>query len=66
MGIGIGISASLVIDDREIGGQEMTTLIQPWSTAAAFAVAAGVGFASGSYPAYRATALDPIAALRNE
>ena len=66
VGIGIGISASLVIDGREIGGQEMTTLIQPWSIAAAFAVAAGVGFASGSYPAYRATALDPIAALRNE
>ena len=65
VGIGIGISASLVIDGREIGGQEMTTLIQPWSIAAAFAVAAGVGFASGSYPAYRATALDPIAALRN-
>ena len=66
VGIGIGISASLVIDGREIGGQEMTTLIQPWSIAAAFAVAAGVGFASGSYPAYRATAVDPIAALRNE
>ena len=66
VGIAIGIGASLVIDGREIGGQEMTTLIQPWSIAAAFAVAAGVRFASGSYPAYRATAVDPIAALRNE
>ena len=66
VGIAIGIGASLAIDGREIGGQEMTTLIQPWSIAAAFVVAAGVGFASGSYPAYRATAVDPIAALRNE
>ena len=66
VGIAIGIGASLALDGRELGGQEMTTLIQPWSIAAAFLVAAGVGFASGSYPAYRATAVDPIAALRNE
>lgn len=66
VGIGVGIGASLIIDGREIGGQEMTTVIQPWSIVAAFVVAAGVGFASGSYPAYRATAVDPISALRNE
>jgi putative ABC transport system permease protein len=66
VGIGVGIGVSLIIDGREIGGQTMPTVIQPWSIVAAFAVAAGVGFASGSYPAYRATAVDPIAALRNE
>ena len=66
VGIAIGIGGSLALDGRELGGQEMTTLIQPWSIAAAFLVAAGVGFASGSYPAYRATTVDPIAALRNE
>ena len=66
VGIAIGVGVSLAVDGRELGGQEMTTLIQPWSIAAAFVVAAGVGLASGSYPAYRATAVDPIAALRNE
>ena len=66
VGIAIGIGTSLLLDGRELGGQAMTTLIQPWSIAAAFLVAAVVGFASGSYPAYRATEVDPIAALRNE
>ena len=66
VGIAIGVGGSLALDGRELGGQAMTTLIQPWSIAAAFLVAAVVGFASGSYPAYRATVVDPIAALRNE
>ncbi|MCY4615588.1 MAG: ABC transporter permease [Chloroflexi bacterium] len=66
VGIALGIGAALAVDGRDLGGQEMTTLIQPWSIAAAFLVAAGVGFVSGSYPAYRATAVDPITALRNE
>ena len=66
VGIAVGIGASVAINGRELGGQEMVTLIQPWSIAAAFVVAAGVGFVSGSYPAYRATMIDPVAALRNE
>ena len=66
VGIAIGIGASLAINGRALGGQEMVTLIQPWSIAAAFFVAAVVGLISGSYPAYRATAIDPVQALRNE
>ena len=66
VGIGIGVGVSLAVDGRELGGQAMTVVIQPWSIAAAFLVAVGVGLASGSYPAYRATTVDPIAALRNE
>ena len=66
VGIAIGVGASMAINGRELGGQEMVTVIQPWSIAAAFVVAAGVGFISGSYPAYRATVIDPVVALRNE
>ncbi len=65
-GMALGLGVSLAVDGRELGGQVLTTVIQPWSIVAAFAVAAAVGFASGSYPAYKATLVDPIAALRNE
>lgn len=66
LGIAIGVGLSLAIDGRTIAGQEITTLIQPWSVIVAFVVATAIGLISGSYPAYRATAVDPIAALRNE
>jgi putative ABC transport system permease protein len=65
-GILLGVGISVGLSGREVGDQEMTTLVQPWSIALAFVVAAGVGLFSGIYPAVRATAVDPISALRNE
>ena len=66
IGIVIGVVASLMVDGQTLGEQEMTTVIQAWSIIAAFGVSAGVGLLSGIYPAWRATVVDPIAALRNE
>ena len=65
-GVAIGVSISILLDGREIAGQTMTTVIQEWSIFLAFAVSAGVGLVSGIYPAYKATFVDPIDALRNE
>ncbi len=66
LGILIGVGVAVGIDGRTIADQDMSTVIQPWSIAVAFGVAAGIGALSGSYPAYRASRLDPITALRNE
>ena len=65
-GIAIGVGVSLLVDGQSFGEEQLTTVIQAWSIFAAFGVAAGIGFLSGIYPAWRATVVDPIAALRNE
>ena len=67
IGILLGLSISFIIDGR-ISFDEFTvrTVIQPWSIVIAFMVSFMIGLLSGSYPAYRASRLDPILALRNE
>ncbi len=66
LGIALGVGVSFAANGSEFGGQQMVTVIQPWSILVAFLVAGAVGLLSGSYPAHRASALDPIEALRTE
>ena len=49
VGIILGVGISVGLGGREVGGQEMITVVQLWSIVLAFAVAAGVGLVSGIY-----------------
>ncbi|MFM7159340.1 MAG: ABC transporter permease [Planctomycetaceae bacterium] len=62
LGIALGRGGSILV--REFLG--WPTVIAPQAIAASVAVAVGVGVLFGFYPAYKASRLDPITALRYE
>ncbi|MGB6838059.1 MAG: ABC transporter permease [Dehalococcoidia bacterium] len=66
VGIFLGIAAAEVADGRTIGDREMSTLVTPLSVMVAFGVSATVGLFFGIYPAFSASRLNPIEALRHE
>lgn len=66
VGIVVGVGLAIGADGRQILGQELNIVLQPWSIGLAAGVAILVGFVSGVYPAIRAASVDPIVALRNE
>ena len=66
IGILLGVGLSIFVDGKNIADMDVTTVVQPWSIGIAFLVSGGVGLLSGIYPAFRASKLDPIVALRTE
>ena len=66
VGIALGVLAAEVANGRTIGDRELSTMVTPLSVMLAFGVSAVVGLFFGIYPAFSASRLNPIEALRHE
>ena len=64
--IGIGLSYGLAYGLSQLSFMPFGIVIEYWALAMALGVSSGSGFIFGLYPAWRATKLDPIDALRFE
>jgi len=64
MGVGFGAGISWVVEAATKG--RMPTHVPVWMALGAFGFACGVGVFFGIYPAWRASRLDPIEALRHD
>ncbi len=62
VGVGLGVGASAIVAHLS----EWPLLLSPGAVGVAVIASAVVGLASGAWPAYRASCLDPVDALRYE
>lgn len=61
-GILLGLAIPLVIEEFT----DMKTIVTPMAPVLAFGISAGIGVVFGLYPAWRASQMDPVEALRHE
>ena len=67
LGVLAGVVAARVADGQDFGtGSSVTTVVAPWSIFVALGVSVVIGLFFGIYPAFRASRLNPIEALRAE
>jgi putative ABC transport system permease protein len=67
VGVLAGVVAARIANGQDFGtGSPVTTVVAPWSIFVALGVSAIIGLFFGSYPAFRASRLNPIEALRTE
>jgi putative ABC transport system permease protein len=62
----LGIGAGVLLAKLVQAMSPMPATVAPWSIVLAIFLGVGVGLAAGVYPAWRASRLDPIVALRSE
>ena len=62
LGIGLGVLIPQIIEQFT----DMNTIVTPAAPFFAFVISAGIGVIFGLYPAWRASRMDPVEALRHE